>query len=476
MKIENLELHSPYLEHEPIFYDEVEPTPLQNAYLIDFNSVLAKEMGLSCVQDESVVTQWLNGQYLVKNSKPFAMCYAGHQFGFFVPRLGDGRAINLGKLGSYNLQLKGAGQTLYSRLGDGRAVLRSSIREYLMSEAMHGLGIATTRALGIVGSSHKVAREKIETAAMVMRASESWIRFGSFEFFAHHKMPEQLEALAKYVINESYPHLKGEEDAYFLMYEAVVDKTALMIAQWQSVGFNHGVMNTDNMSIAGLSIDYGPFAFLDAYNPDYVCNHTDHEGRYSFSNQPKIAHWNLHSLAKALSYLVDLDRLEAALEKFGPNYGTYYLQFMGKKLGLEIQSEEDTSLLEDLLDILDFQCVDYTLFFRTLSYFKGNRAPLLALCLDDKDMNMWLERYEVRLGEGFASDVRLEKMQSVNPKYVLKNYILQEAIEKAQEGDISLVKDLLSLAKAPFDEHKELERYAQATPTKERGLRLSCSS
>lgn len=477
MKIENIKLDTPYLKHDTIFYDKVTPTPLHDAHLISFNTAFAKELGLDAIQDEALLVDWLNGKYIIEDSEPFAMCYAGHQFGYFVPRLGDGRAINLGKLGAYNLQLKGAGQTLYSRQGDGRAVLRSSIREYLMSEAMYGLGIATSRALGIVGSSHKVARERVETGAMVMRASESWVRFGSFEYFYHNNMHEKLEALADFVIHESYPELEGKEDAYFLMYEALVDKTALMIAQWQSVGFNHGVMNTDNMSIAGLTIDYGPFAFLDDYNPDYICNHTDQEGRYSFSNQPRIAHWNLYALAKALSPLVNFERLEKALEKFGPAYGNYYLDIMAKKLGWGSCSEQDTKRLEWMFSVLREQAIDFTSFFRLLSHYDGDRSALFSLCEDERGLSAWLDDYDARLNEVTMSMAERHKsMLAINPKYVLKNYILQEAIDKAERGDFSLVNDLLKIAHAPYDEHPEFEDYAKVTPTSMKNLILSCSS
>jgi len=477
MKIENLQLQSPYRQHNDIFYDDVSPTPLHQAHLISFNTVLADEIGLSADQDEGTLVSWINGAYLPKDSRPFAMCYAGHQFGHFVPRLGDGRAINLGKFKTHNLQLKGAGQTLYSRQGDGRAVLRSSIREYLMSEAMYGLGIATSRALGIVGSDHKVARERIETGSIVMRVSSSWVRFGSFEYFFHNNMHDKLEALADFVISESYPELEGEEDAYYKMFVSLVDKTALMIAQWQSVGFNHGVMNTDNMSIAGLTIDYGPFAFLDDFDPDYICNHTDHEGRYSFSNQPRIAHWNLYALAKALSPLVHFERLEKALEQFGPSYGSYYLDIMAKKLGWSVCNEADTKRLEWMFGMMRDQSIDFTQFFRLLSHYDGDRSDLMALCESEDAISSWLDDYDERLLEEKTSvQKRQKQMLATNPKYVLKNYILQEAIDKAETGDFNLVNHLLKIAHAPFDEHPEFERYAKASPVRSRNLKLSCSS
>ncbi|MDH5465029.1 MAG: protein adenylyltransferase SelO family protein, partial [Thiovulaceae bacterium] len=259
MKFSELTLTTNYLDLDPLFFHEVLPQPLQDPFIISVNQDAAKLLGVT--QDllsDKPLLEILNGQQLLQGSKPFAMCYAGHQFGYFVSRLGDGRAINLGKVNGWNLQLKGAGLTRYSRQGDGKAVLRSSIREYLMSEAMYGLGIETTRALALIGSNEDVARGKWEKAAMVLRLSPTWIRFGSFEFFAQAQTPKHLESLADYVIKESFAHLEGVSNAYLKMFEIIVEKTAILLAQWQSVGFNHGVMNTDNMSVGGLTIDYGP--------------------------------------------------------------------------------------------------------------------------------------------------------------------------------------------------------------------------
>lgn len=333
MKFSQLKLTTPYLNLDSLFFDEVEPSPLKKPFLISASKEAAKLLGLEgdIHLDEKLV-DIVNGTHKLEGSKTFAMCYAGHQFGYFVPRLGDGRAINLGKVNGLNLQLKGAGQTLYSRQGDGRAVLRSSIREYLMSEAMHGLGIQTSRALALIGSDTDVARERWEKGAIVLRLSPTWVRFGTFEYFNAKGEHQKIQELADYVINESFPHLKNQEGMYLKLYEEIVKNTAKTIALWQSVGFNHGVMNTDNMSIDGRTIDYGPFAFLDDYESDYVCNHTDVEGRYSFKNQPGIAHWNLHQLAKALSSIVNYEAaLEVLDESFGATYEEQYLSSMYKK-------------------------------------------------------------------------------------------------------------------------------------------------
>jgi len=478
MKLQEIELDNPYLKLPELCYTRVKPTPLKKPYLIHANKDVARELGIDEEELQSDhLPAFVNGALELKGSDPFAMCYAGHQFGYYVPRLGDGRAINIGTVGRQHLQLKGAGQTRYSRSGDGRAVLRSSIREYLMSEAMHGLGIETTRALALIGSEQQVIREDWEKTAIVLRLSPSWIRFGTFEYFAHKKKHTELEALADYAIAESYPHLVGKPDASLHFFGEVVGRTARLIAAWQAVGFNHGVMNTDNMSIAGLTIDYGPYAFLDDYDFQYICNHTDTYGRYSFGSQPNIGEWNLRALMEALSPLVTIDKMEKALSHYGRLYTKHYLGLMGNKLGLDKPEEEDAELLRHLLGMLQGLTVDYTLFFRTLSHYEGDRAALLRLGLYHQPMHDWLDAYDQRLARNsLDTSERLEGMRRVNPKYVLKNYILQEAIDAAEEGDFSRVDDLFKIAQNPYGEHPDFERWAAATPEALKNKKLSCSS
>ncbi len=478
MKLQDLHVNMPYLDLEDEFHDATDITPLKDTFFISFSPDAAEILGVEIEGNEDFLVDVMNGREQLKGSDPFSMCYAGHQFGYFVPRLGDGRAINLGKTDNgWNLQLKGAGPTLYSRQGDGRAVLRSSIREYLMSEAMCGLHIATTRALALIGSDHDVARERREKGAVVLRMSTSWVRFGTFEYFYARKQFDKLEALADYVIDESYAHLKGEEDAYFLMFEELVDRTALLLAKWQGVGFNHGVMNTDNMSIAGLTIDYGPYAFLDDYDFDYICNHTDAEGRYAFGQQPHVAKWNLRMLMRALSPLINIDRMQEAMERFGDLYREYYITFMRKKLGLVTAEEDDVSVLRWLLSTMQQEGIDYNYFFRTLSRYDGDRSELLAMCELQEPLSEWLDHYEKRLErEGSVASERRKLMLATNPKYVLKNYMLQYAIDKADRGDYTGVEELLALARAPFDEHPEMESFAGPSPKSVKNLKLSCSS
>ena len=476
MKLQDLKLETTYKNLDTNFYDDTQPTPLKQAYLMSFNPEAAKLIDL----DESEAntqdfTDFINGENILQGSEPFSMCYAGHQFGHFVPRLGDGRAINLGETQGWNLQLKGSGPTLYSRQGDGRAVIRSSIREYLMSEAMYALGVPTTRALALIGSNEDVARERWEKGAIVLRMSPSWVRFGTFEYFYYNEEHDKLEQLADYVIDQSYPHLKDKEDAYFLMYEEVVKGTAELLAHWQSIGFNHGVMNTDNMSIASLTIDYGPYAFLDSYDYHYICNHTDTQGRYAFGNQPPAAKWNLAMLGRALSPLLSIERSEKALESFAEIFTQKYMQLMRAKFGFAKEEENDLDHITDLLAILDDFGLDYTAFFRLLSHYNGAKGEFLSLCKEPEPLSNWLDDYDKRLSREDDND-RNKKMLKTNPKYILKNYILQEAINKSEDGDNALLNDLLKLAQNPFDEHTEFDRYAQATPSKYTNLKLSCSS
>lgn len=478
MKLSDLKLTSDYLTLDNIFYHEVNPTPLNNPHLIHANADTGNLIGLDQEELSSeAFVKFVNGSDILPKSKPYAMCYAGHQFGYFVDRLGDGRAINLGKINSWNLQLKGAGVTRYSRGGDGRAVLRSSLREYLMSEAMHGLGISTTRALAIIGSTQQIRRENWESGAIVLRMSSSWIRFGSFEYFYYSKRYAELEALADYTLKESFPHLVGDKNAYIKMFQEVVEKTAIMIAKWMGVGFNHGVMNTDNMSIAGLTIDYGPYAFLDAYDYNYICNHTDQEGRYAFGNQPQVGMWNLSMLMNALSPLVNIDAMQEILQNYAEIFNHTHMQILRDKLGLSLHHDKDRELIRALFDIMQNQQIDYTYFFRTLSHYAGQRGEILARCMIKKPLEEWLDIYDTRLKlETRTTPKRLKAMQQTNPKYILKNYMLQEAIEQANEGDFSAVENLMILAKNPFDEHPVFEHYAKETPVKHKNLKLSCSS
>lgn len=479
MNLDDLTLQTPYLSLDSEFYDVTDPIPLDNPYLISFSPQAAKLIGLNsnCCDDPRLI-ELLNGSFIPSGSKPFAMCYSGHQFGHYNPWLGDGRASNLGSVSGWNLQLKGSGETLYSRMADGRAAVRSSIREYLMSEAMHHLGIPTTRALGVIGSKTKIARSQMENAAMVMRMSTSWVRFGTFEYFYYRKEHSKLEMLAEYVIAESYPHFQDDEDRFFKMFCEILERTAKLIAQWQGVGFCHGVMNTDNMSIEGLTIDYGPYAMMDDFKYGYICNHTDRHGRYAYGEQPNISYWNLTKLSEALSPIISKERMQKKLDAFGTTiYPHAYIDVMRDKLGLIEKLDNDMELIEELVVALHDAFVDHTIFFRTLSHYDGDREALFDIAMNPVVIDKWLNFYDKRLLQESSTDKeRHKKMLQTNPKYVLKNYMIQEAIVLAERGDFSRVETLLYIASHPYDEMPEFERFAQETPEEHKNLGLSCSS
>jgi len=479
MSLDKLTLQNPYLSLDAEFYELTTPEPLDEPYLISFSHEAAKLIDLDPkVCEDPLFVELLNTTLTPKGASSFSMCYAGHQFGHFNPWLGDGRATNLGNTQGWNLQLKGSGETHYSRSADGRATVRSSIREYLMSEAMHHLGIPTTRALGIIGSKTQVLRDRMENAAIVMRMSTSWVRFGTFEFFYYMGGQSKLEMLADYVIAESYPHLKGDEERFYKMFCEVVDRTARLISQWQGIGFNHGVMNTDNMSIEGLTIDYGPYAMLDDFNYSYVCNNKDRLGRYAYGEQPNIAYWNLTMLAKALSPIIDKDKMQKKLDDYGAFiYPDAYIDVMREKLGFALKLDSDVELIKELVGTLQDIFVDHTLFFRTLSHYDGDRAPLYDIAMEPVILDRWLILYDERLSHETRSQAERKKaMLQINPKYILKNYMLEEAISFAERGDFSKVESLLFIAEHPYDELPEYEKFAGDTPEEYKNIGLSCSS
>jgi len=359
-KITELKFDNTYRKLPQDFYHLIKPTPLKDPHLVCFNSDAGSLIDLDpneVIKPEFI--EYFSGQKLIPGSDPLAMYYTGHQFGVYNADIGDGRAILLGEVRNcvgekWDLHLKGSGRTRYSRVFDGRAVLRSTIREYLCSEAIHALGIPTTRALCIIGSDEKVERETTERGAMMVRMAETHVRFGSFEAFHYTDRPEYVTLLADYVIEQHFPGLIEEENKYYMFLENVVSRTAQLMAKWQSVGFTHGVMNTDNMSIAGLTIDYGPYGFMEEYAPEYVPNHSDYFGRYSFQNQPAIALWNLNKLAIALGSIISRERAQEALEKFQHIYSNSFIGNMGRKLGLKTARPEDVDLIKGLLKTVSY--------------------------------------------------------------------------------------------------------------------------
>jgi serine/tyrosine/threonine adenylyltransferase len=420
----------------------------------------------------------VSGNALLRGMDPVAAIYGGHQFGYWAGQLGDGRAILLGEAqtagGPVELQIKGAGLTAFSRMGDGRAVVRSTVREFLCSEAMDALGIPTTRALAMAAGAEPVRRETIERAATVIRMAPSFVRFGSFEIFHYRKQSAEVKTLADYVVARFYPECGTGDDRYARFFGAVVERTARLMAAWQSVGFAHGVMNTDNFSILGLTLDYGPFGFVEAYDPGFVCNHTDEGGRYAFDRQPTIGLWNCHALAEALSTLIPRDALDAALARYEGAYRSAFLELHRAKLGLLGARDTDADLLLALFELLQSRRVDWTRFWRALSHAD---APALALLGEDATSLAWFAMYRERVaGDPRGEERRRTAMLAANPKYVLRNWVAQEAIEACESGDDSLVYELLGIMRSPYDEHPAHEGWSQPAPAKYASLAVSCSS
>lgn len=475
-----------FAELGPSYYTELPPSPLPAPYLVGLNWRLAAQLGLPADMLESEEgVRALTGSQPIAGTRPLASVYSGHQFGVWAGQLGDGRALLLGEIdsaaGPQELQFKGSGRTPYSRMGDGRAVLRSSIREFLCSEAMHGLGIPTTRALSVTGSDAPVRRETVETAAVVVRVSPSFVRFGHFEHFASRGQDEELRRLADYVVDRHYPECRSTGrfggNAYAALLEAVSERTATLLAQWQAVGFCHGVMNTDNMSMLGLSIDYGPFQFLDAFDPNHICNHSDETGRYAYNRQPNVAYWNLFGLGQALLPLIgDEETTLAALESYKTVFPRELEARLRAKLGLADAREGDRTLIEGILQQLAKDRVDYTIFWRRLSQHVAGGAvePVRDLFLDRAAFDAWLLDYSTRLtGDRQAAGLA---MLRANPKYVLRNHLAELAIRRARQKDFGGVAELLAVLQSPFDEHPAHEALAGFPPDWASHIEISCSS
>ncbi|WP_332613339.1 protein adenylyltransferase SelO [Achromobacter sp. ESBL13] len=474
------------------FYTRLAPQGLNNPRLLHVNADAAALIGLDpAALDTPEFLEVFSGRAPLPGGDTLAAVYSGHQFGVWAGQLGDGRAHLLGEVqgpdGGWELQLKGAGMTPYSRMGDGRAVLRSSVREYLASEAMHGLGIPTTRALALVTSDDPVMRETVETAAIVTRMSPSFVRFGSFEHWSSRRQPELLKTLADYVIDRFYPECReapadpaqAEIAPYLNLLRAVTHRTARLMADWQAVGFCHGVMNTDNMSILGLTLDYGPYGFMDGFRLGHVCNHSDSEGRYSWNRQPSVALWNLYRLGGSLHALVqDVEPLRAVLDEFEAVFTRAFHDRMGAKLGLAAWQAADEPLLDDLLKLMDANQADFTLSWRRLAdAVLGQRSGFQDLFIDRPAAAAWLDRLLARHAqEGRPAQEVADGMNRVNPLYVLRNHLAEEAIRAAKKGDASEIDTLMKLLRDPYTVQAGYERYAALPPDWAGSLEVSCSS
>jgi uncharacterized protein YdiU (UPF0061 family) len=483
----------------------VQPTPPPNPNLLSFNATFARLVGLdpTAIQDPEFAQEWINvlsGVTPLPNSNAWALCYGGHQFGSWAGQLGDGRAISLAQFQHqdqlWELQLKGAGLTPYSRFADGLAVVRSSIREYLCAEAMNALGVPTSRSLSLITTDQDVERETIEKAAIVCRVAPSWIRLGSFEIFFARNDLDSIEQLADYVIKYHFPNCEGGQK-YTDWAIQVVEKTAEMIGKWQAVGFCHGVMNTDNFSILGITIDYGPFQFLDQYDPLYICNHSDHTGRYAFMEQPRVALWNLLRFCNAIHHLLEpelspnqtiQEKMYQILGHFTPKLQTVYNDAMCQKLGFENGSKEKMDqIVQPLLILLEEAEMDYSLFFRWLTN-QSLEQEISEIWISQWRQWSYLDEFDSSLDQRFRewfesyrqlrNNVKREIMLKANPKFILRNHIVQEVIEKAENGDKLIVDQYLRVLQSPFDEHGEEEErlFGGKVPSHKRDVKCSCSS
>jgi uncharacterized protein YdiU (UPF0061 family) len=470
--MEGWRLEHTYATLPQLFYAPAVPVPVREPRLVAFNMELASTLGIDpdrLTGHEGAAI--FAGNALPPGALPIAQAYAGHQFGHFTV-LGDGRAILLGEQVSpagerRDIQLKGAGRTRFSRGGDGRAALGPMLREYIISEAMHALDIPTTRSLAVVTTGEPVVRETVLPGAVLTRVAASHIRVGTMQWAAAHQDAEATRALADYTRARHYPELDGSPEPYIAFFEAVLDRQASLIARWQLVGFIHGVMNTDNMALSGETIDYGPCAFMDTYDPGTVFSSIDHGGRYAYRNQPVIAQWNLARLAEAMLPLFDeeTDRAVAhatrALDRFPDLFGRYWLDGMRAKLGLFTSEEDDKILVEDLLAWMERRSADFTNTFRSIS----SGQPIASSSCADTEWEAWQGRWEARRTRQPQSPAEAERlMRRHNPAFIPRNHKVEEALLAATAGDLSVMERLLEVLAAPYDHDRDLPAFSEAGP------------
>jgi uncharacterized protein YdiU (UPF0061 family) len=467
------------------FYEEIAPTPVTHPTLIQLNESLAKELGLNIKQLRSQKgTKFLSGNFIAPKSNPIALAYAGHQFGHFVPQLGDGRAVLLGEIidkqgRRFDVQLKGSGKTSFSRRGDGRAALGPVIREYIVSEAMYALGIRTTRSLAFVTTGEPVFRDTALPGAIITRIASSHIRVGTFEYFAAKGDLQAVKTLSNYTIERHYRQCLDTENPYIAFLKEAIEAQAKLIAQWMNVGFIHGVMNTDNTSIAGETIDYGPCAFMDEYNPAQVFSSIDNHGRYAYINQPYIAQWNLARFAQTILPLLDknienaIEIAEGLIADFYSQYESYWLDGMRKKIGLFTISTNDGDLVTELLNIMHETKADFTKSFRKLSNpQKCNKA------LESSDFEEWLKKWTARIrSENKNLEDHSALMKSVNPAFIPRNHRLEQAIKSAVEkNDYSIMEELIAVLSKPYEDQAKFSHYATPPKPDERVKETFCGT
>jgi uncharacterized protein YdiU (UPF0061 family) len=473
------------------FFADQAPTPVAAPILIKFNEALAHELGLDVDTLRQNTAAIFSGNELLPGSQPIAMAYAGHQFGNFVPQLGDGRAILLGEVKDHNgkrrdIQLKGSGPTPFSRRGDGRAALGPVLREYIVSEAMHALGIPTTRALAAAITGEPVYREEVQPGAVFTRVAASHIRVGTFQFFAARGDTDNVKILADYVIARHYPEIRDRKNPYLALLEAVADRQAALIARWLHVGFIHGVMNTDNMTVSGETIDFGPCAFMDAYDPATVFSSIDRNGRYAYANQPAIGQWNLARLGETLIALIDpsvdtaIELANTIIRAYGERFQAYWLAGMRAKIGLASEEEGDLDLIQSLLAVMQQQGADFTLTFRRLAAIAADEdvTDFAATFDDPQSVAPWLQRWRERLSrDPQAPAARAAAMRGVNPAFIPRNHRIEQAIEAAvEDGDFSLFEALLKVLATPYEDQPAFAPYAEPPLPSERVLQTFCGT
>ena len=481
-----MKLSNSYIGLPEEFYQVVNPTPVKNPKTLIYNEDLADSLGIKLGNEE--VLNFFSGNELPEDSVPIALNYAGHQFGNFVQQLGDGRAVLLGEInnkdGTYDLQLKGSGKTMFSRQGDGRSALGPVIREYILSEAMYYLGVPTSRALAAIATGEHVARETFEPGAVFTRIAKSHLRVGTFEYFASRQQLNDVKMLADFAIQRHYPEIRETEKHYLELLKRVASNQSKLVSKWMSVGFIHGVMNTDNFTISGETIDYGPCAFLDEYHPGKVFSSIDQNGRYAFGNQPSIASWNLASLAGCLIAFIDKDSDKAnelateVLDNFSKETNQRILDLMCEKIGLNGRKKENQTLLRNFLKIMMDNEADYTITFRNLSkvLFEDSDAFFNQFA-EKKEINAWLNHWEQALKKEHKDLSNLtENLDRINPVYIPRNHQVQFAIDLAYENDFSKMLEMIEVFKNPFKEVSEYVSYSQAPLEKEKIRRTFCGT
>ena len=488
-----LSFDNSYIKLPSNFYSRLNPIPVAQPSLIELNKKLATEFDLDIEKLQSKEgIDFFAGNYIADGSEPIASIYAGHQFGYFNPQLGDGRAVLLGEVYNkdkkrFDIQLKGSGKTPFSRNGDGRSALGPVLREYIMSEAMHALGIKTTRALAAISTGEFVYREGSVPSAILTRIASSHIRVGTFQYFAAIRAQESVQQLADYTIKRHYPKCLESKNPYLALLKSVLKAQAKLIASWMSVGFVHGVMNTDNMSICGETIDYGPCAFIDNYDPNAVFSYIDQQARYAFGNQPDIAKWNLTCFAQAILPLIDSDIdkaieiAEIELEKFSSEFDQYWLAMMRKKFGLLNEQEGDLELIQEFLKLMEKQEIDYTLAFRYLCSActkNSKHNKINNLFSNSTEYNAWELRFKERIKlESNSAIERLDSMHLANPAFIPRNHLVEESITDALEkNDFTKMKKLIKILDTPYKETESDDKYKFPPKIIDRNYRTFCGT